>query len=298
MTDVVQVVVSGLTVGSVLALVALGYNLVFSTTRIVNFAQGSMIVVAGFFCYAMVRTPGPGLPIWLAFALTIVFSAAVGVLIEIVAIRPLGRFDPTTNVGWILTTFSVSLIAIDLVRIVVDARAHSLPQLVGWKGFTLEGVPVTGSDILIVVAALTLMVGIDVLQRRTMLGRAIRAVAQDRQAASLMGINTTFVVTLAFALAGALAAVGAVLLAPRFFVKLDNGLVLGIQAFIAAVLGGLGSTRGAVIGGYAIAFTSAVVKVIGPGSAKYEPLVIFALFLLVLVFRPSGVLGSTAAEKV
>lgn len=298
MTDLVQILVSGLTVGSVLALVALGYNLVFSTTRIVNFAQGSMIVIAGFFCYAMVRTPGPGLPIWIAFLLTILFSAAVGVLIEFVAIRPLGSFDPGTNVGWILTTFSVSLITVDLVRILVDAKAHDLPPLVEWKGIRVSGVPITGSDFLIIVAALVLMVAIDLMQRRTMLGRAIRAVAQDRQAAALMGINTRFVVTFAFALAGALAAVGAVLLAPRFFVKLDNGLLLGIQAFIAAVLGGLGSTRGAVIGGYAIAFTSATVKVIGSGSAKYEPLVIFALFLLVLVFRPSGVLGTSTAEKV
>jgi branched-chain amino acid transport system permease protein len=298
-TDVVQILVSGLTVGSVLALVALGYNLVFSTTRIVNFAQGSMIVIAGFIAFALTRA---GIPIWVAFGLTVIASAAVGVLVELVAIRPLGRFDPSTNVAWILTTFSVGLIAIDLIRITVDARAHPLPPLLssffGWKGSLVSGVAVTPTDMLIVVTTLALMVAIELVQLRTMLGRAFRAVAQDRQAASLMGINTAAVVRLTFALAGAVAAVGAVLLAPKLFVKLENGILLGIQAFIAAVLGGLGSTRGAVVGGYAIAFTSAIVKSISATSPRYEPIVIFALFMLVLVVRPAGIFGSPAVEKV
>ena len=299
MTDLVQILVSTVTVGSVLALVALGYNLVFSSTRIVNFAQGSMLVIAGFIAFAMTRS---GMPIWLAFFLTIFASAAVGVLIELLAIRPLGRFDPSTNVAWILTTFSVSLIAIDLTKALVDAEAHPLPELLGsvfgWRGSRVAGVSITPTDALIVVTALGLMVAIEALQVRTMLGRAFRAVAQDRQAAALMGVNTEWVVRGTFALAGALAAIGAVLLAPKLFVKLENGLLLGLQAFIAAVLGGLGSIRGAVAGGYAIALTSALVKTASPTSGRYEPLVIFALFLAVLVIRPSGLFGSPAVEKV
>jgi branched-chain amino acid transport system permease protein len=298
-TDIVQILVSGLTVGSVLALVALGYNLVFSTTRIVNFAQGSMIVIAGFIAFALTRS---GVPIFLALVLTVILSMGVGVLVELVAIRPLGRFDPATNVAWILTTFSVGLIAIDLVRITVDAQAHPLPALMtsvlGWDGSRVAGVAVTPTDALIVVSTIVLMVAIEMMQARTMLGKAFRAVAQDRQAASLMGINTSAVVRMTFALAGAVAAIGAVLLAPKLFVKLENGILLGIQAFIAAVLGGLGSTRGAVVGGYAIAFTSAIVKSISDTSTRYEPIVIFALFLGVLVIRPSGIFGTPAVEKV
>ena len=298
-TDLVQILVSGLTVGSVLALVALGYNLVFSTTRIVNFAQGSMIVIAGFIAYAMTRA---GVPIWIALVLTVIASAGVGVLVELVAIRPLGRFDPSTNVAWILTTFSIGLIAIDLIRITIDAQPHPLPPLLdsvfGWRGSRVSGVAVTPTDLLIIFSTLALMVGIEVLQFRTMLGKAFRAVAQDRQAASLMGINTTAIVRMTFALAGAVAAIGAVLLAPKLFVKLENGLLLGIQAFIAAVLGGLGSTRGAVVGGYAIAFTSAIVKSFSQSSGRYEPIVIFALFLGILVIRPAGIFGTPAVEKV
>src|SRR5581483_2940913 len=290
MTNLVQVIVSTLTVGSVLALVAMGYNLVFSSTRVVNFAQGSMIVIAGFIAYAMTRS---GVPIWLAFVWTVIFSAGIGVVIELVAIRPLGKFDPTTNVAWILTTFSIGLVATDLIRVTIDASAHPLPALVGslfgWKGSQVSG---------IVITALSLMVGLEAMQTRTMVGRAFRAVAQDKQAASLMGINTNVIVRATFALAGALAAVGAVLLAPKLFVKLENGLILGFQAFIAAVLGGLGSVRGAVAGGYAIALTSAIVKTISASSARFEPLVIFALFLLVLVVRPAGIFGTPAIEKV
>lgn len=299
MTDLVQVLVYGLTVGSVLALVALGYSLVFATSRVVNFAQGSMLVVAGFITFAFVRS---GLPVVLAFGLAIVASALVGALIELVAIRPLGRFDPTTNVGWILTTFSASLVALDIIKITIGAEPRTIPGLAdsvgGWTGTTVAGVPVSPNDILIVAAAVALMALIELVQRRTMVGRALRAVAQDRQAASLMGINTGRVVMMSFAVAGALAAVAAVLLAPRLFVKFDNGLLLGIQAFVAAVLGGLGSTRGAVLGGYALGFTGGIVRMMSPQGGRYEPLVVFVLFLAVLVVRPRGILSEPALEKV
>jgi branched-chain amino acid transport system permease protein len=298
-TNLVQLLVYGLTVGSVLALVALGYSLVFATSRVVNFAQGSMLVVAGFITFAFVRT---GLPIGLAFLLAVGASAAVGALIEVVAIAPLGRFDPSTNVGWILTTFSASLIALDLIKLTIGAEPRAIPGLLdtflGWRGSSIAGVPIVPNDILIVVSALVLMGAIEVVQRHTMMGRALRAVAEDRQAASLMGINTGRVVMASFAVAGALAAVGAVLLAPRLFVKFDNGVLLGIQAFVAAVLGGLGSTRGAILGGYALGFTGALVRVLSPQGGRYEPLVVFVVFLLVLVVRPRGILAEPALEKV
>jgi len=301
MTDLVQIVVSAATVGSVLGLVALGYNLVFSATRIVNFAQGTMLVVAGYTAYALTRE---GVPIWAAFVLTVLLSAAFGAVVELVAIRPLGRFDPTRNVGWVLTTFAVTLVSIDLVRLAVDAEPHPLPDLagsiLGWEQSTVAGVPITATDVAIVVGAVVMMLLIEGLHRRTTAGRAFRAVAQDRQTAALMGINPSAVVLTTFAVAGALAGVGAVLLAPKLFVRLDNGEILGVQAFVAAVLGGLGSTRGAVVGGYLIALTSAVVRTVQIGDStfvKWEPLVVFAVFMLVLVFRPNGIFGRPDIEK-
>lgn len=299
MTTIVQVLVTGLTAGSAIALVAVGYNLVFSTSRIVNFAQGPMFAGAGYITYALVRE---GWPIWMAFIGTIAISMVVGVVIEIVALRPLGRFDPATNVGWVLTTFSAGAIVLGIVNLTIGSDVRTIPALgasiFGWKGSVISGVPIAVTDVLLVVVTLAIAFVMESLYLGTLRGRAMRAVAQDKQAASLMGINPTLAVIASFAFAGAMAAVAAVLLAPKVFIKLDNAVFLGIQAFVAAVLGGLGSTRGALVGGYTIGFASAIVKSVSPTSGRYEELVIFAIFLLVLVVRPTGILGHRIAEKV
>jgi branched-chain amino acid transport system permease protein len=287
-----------MTVGSVLALVALGYNLVFATSRVVNFAQGSMLVVGGFVAFAFVRA---GVPIWGALPLATLVGAGVGVAVDLAAIRPLRDFDPGTSVGWILTTFSASLVCLDVIKLTIGAEPRTIPALVdsvgGWRGSIVSGIPVVPGDVMIVVAALSLMVVGEYVQRHTMAGRALRAVSQDRGAASLMGINPRRMVMASFAIAGALGALGAVLLAPRLFVKFDNGLLLGIQAFVAAVIGGLGSTRGAVLGGFVLGFVGGALRVLSASGGQYEPLVIFVVFLLVLVVRPTGLLGAPVVEK-
>jgi len=298
MSDFVQIFVYGLTVGSVLALVALGYSLVFATSRVVNFAQGSMLVVGGFVAFAVVRA---GVPVWFALPIATAIGGLVGVVVHVTAIRPLGRFDPATSVGWILTTFSASLIALDLIKITIGAEPRAIPSLLnsigGWQGSLVSGIPVGPNDLLIVFSALALMVVGEIVQTKTMSGRALRAVSQDPGAASLMGINTNRVVMVSFAVAGALGAFAAVLLAPRLFVKFDNGLLLGIQAFVAAVIGGLGSTRGAVLGGYVLGFVGGTLRVVSSNGGQIEPLVIFVVFLLVLVVRPNGLLGAPVIEK-
>lgn len=301
MTDVVQVVVSTATVGSGLALVALGYSVVFSATGIVNFAQGPLLVVAGYAAYAMTRA---GLPLGAALPLAVVGGAVAGALVELVALRPLRRSlsGPLPDVGWVLTTFAVGLIALDLVRLTVDAAPHRLPPLVaslwGWQVWRVAGVAVTPADALLVAATLALVAGCDVVMGRSRAGRALRAVAQDREAAALVGVDVRGVVTAAFAAAGALAGVAAVLLAPKVFVRLENGLLLGLQAFVAAVLGGLGSARGALVGGYAVAAVSAVARTASPTGSRYEFVLVFVLFLAVLAVRPTGLLGARPVEKV
>lgn len=299
MTDLLQVVVSTATVGSALALVALGYGVVFAATGVVNFAQGPLLVVAGYSAYALTRA---GLPVAAAFPLVVAGTAVAGALVEVVAIRPLRRGGGMpADVGAVLTTFAAGLVAVDLVRLLVDASPHRLAPLVasvgGWDVGRLAGVAVTPADVLLVVATLAVVAGADAVQRRTAAGRALRAVAQDREAAALMGVDTRAVVTAAFAAAGALAAVAAVLLAPRSFVRLENGLLLGLQGFVAAVLGGLGSARGAVAGGYAVAAVSAVARTVSPTGGRYEYLLVFLLFLAVLAVRPTGLFGERAVEK-
>ena len=299
MTDLVQILVSTATVGSALALVALGFSLVYSATGIVNFAQGPLLVVAGYGAYALVRA---GVPIAPALVLATLGTAGAGAVVEVVALRPLRPFDPATDVGWVLTTFAAGLVAVDLVRLAVDASPHALPPLVGsllgWRVWQVAGVAVTPTDVLIVTVTVALVAGVDVSLRRTSPGRALRAVAQDREAAALVGVDTSSVVTGAFAVAGALAGIAAVLLAPKVFVRLENGLLLGLQAFVAAVLGGLGSARGALVGGYAVAAVSAVARTVSPSGGRYEFVAVFALFLVTLAVRPTGLLGARAVEKV
>ncbi|HET9442759.1 MAG TPA: branched-chain amino acid ABC transporter permease [Acidimicrobiales bacterium] len=298
MTDLVQVVVSTATVGSALTLVALGYGVVFAATGIVNFAQGPLLVVAGYGAFAMTRA---GLPVAVAFPAAVAGTALAGAVVEVVALRPLrGRRSPG-DAAPVLTTFAVGLVAIDLVRLTADASPHALPPLaasvVGWRVARVAGVAVTPADVLVVAATLALVVAADVAQRRTRAGRALRAVSSDREAAALVGVNPQAVVTAAFAVAGALAAVAAVLLAPKVFVRLENGLLLGLQGFVAAVLGGLGSARGALVGGWAVAGVSAVARTVSPTGSRYELLLVFGVFLAVLAVRPTGLLGARAAER-
>lgn len=298
MTDVVQVVVSTATVGSALALVALGYGVAFAATGAVNFAQGPLLVVAGYGAYALTRA---GLPIAAAFPLVVAGTALAGAAVEVVALRPLRRGGMPVDVGAVLTTFAAGLVAVDLVRLLVDASPHRLPALVGSvagrDAVRLAGVAVTPADALLVVATLGVVAGADVVQRRTRAGRALRAVAADPETATLMGVDRRAVVTASFAAAGALAAVAAVLVAPRSFVRLENGLLLGLQAFVAAVVGGLGSARGALAGGYAVAAVSAVARTVSPTGGRYEYVLVFLLFLAVLAVRPTGLFGDRAVEK-
>jgi branched-chain amino acid transport system permease protein len=312
-TRVVQFLVSTATTGSVLALVAVGYNLIYSTTRVINFAQSSILVVgsyaAFYFSYnrpvstTNLKVNGLGLPIGVALVAATVISTIVGVLVYYLALRPLGRFDPQTNIGWILTTFSLLILVDFAVRKIFGSESQALPRLVstifGREAFQPAGVPIGPDDILVVGTAVAIVVGLEILYARTVLGKAFRAVAQDPTTAGLMGINARGMIILSFAFAGAIAAVGAVLLAPSLGgVRPEAYSLLGIQAFIAATFGGLGSTQGAIAGGFVIAAIAKLPVAFRSDLNRYDGLILFAVFALVLVLRPSGLFGQRSVEKV
>lgn len=292
--------VGGLTTGSVLGLVALGYNVVFAATRIVNFAQGTMLVVGGYAAFRLLDRYD--LPLHLAFAGAVAITFLVGIAVYLAAIRSLGKADTASSMAWILTTSAAGTILLDVVRLAVDSRTHQIPSLLasvfGWSGSVVSGVAIRPDDVLIVISALVLMVGFELLLSRTLVGKAFRAVSQDKQAATLMGINAERIIMLSFAIAGALAAIAAIVLAQRLFVKLDNGINLGVMAFVAAVIGGLGSTRGAIVGGYLIGFATLATRVLVENGGDYEIPVVFLVFLAVLVLRPTGIFGEPVTEKV
>ena len=352
MKDIVQILVATLTSGSAIALIAIGINIIFSTTRIVNFAQGGIVVAAGYAAFVFSDPKRFGLNVWLALGIVLVIGVFIGIFVQqwgisglggfsiaenpgwfvitvsmavtvvfwvlfpvpllalvgvvgilagvvlgLVKPSPLGKFDPATNVGWIITTFALGFLFIpDVVSKAISRSSEKIPDLVGGDAFQILGVPITPNDVLVVVVAVAVMIGIELLLSKTMLGRAFNAVSQDRTTASLMGINTGQVVILSFAIAGALGALASVLIAPKQFVKLENSILLSFSALIAAVLGGLGSTKGAVAGAFLSALVlESMTVVVG---AEYAQALLFVVVLIILRVKPAGLFGRVAVEKV
>jgi branched-chain amino acid transport system permease protein len=303
MDEFVQVVKYTLTVGSVCALVAFGYSLIFSTTRIVNFAQGTLVVVGGYLAWwTYARVFDTHLPILWVTLVTIVGAGLVGLVFDLVAVEPLGKFDPATNISWLVTTFAAAIVAQEVVSKRISDTGQTLPDLVGsvlgWQGSVIANVAVRPSDLMIVLVTFALVVGLEFLQAHTRLGRAFSAVAQDRQAASLMGINPKAVVRASFIIAGALTGLSGILIAPIYGVRFNVGLNLGVAGFVAAVIGGLGSTRGAIAGGYLVAAVEGAVGAFSTRADTYRPIAVFAVFVIVLSLRPTGILGRPVVEKV
>ena len=232
----------------------------------------------------------------------VILTAGVGVLVDLVAIEPLGQFDPVTNIAWLVTTFAAGIVVQELVAKKISDTGQTLPDLVdsifGWRGSVVADVAIGPADVVLVATTLAVVGGLALLQARTRIGSAFRAVAQDRQAASLMGINPRAMVRLSFVLAGGLA--GPV----RGPHRASPGRALQHRAqprrrgFVAAVLGGLGSTQGAVIGGYLVGFVDGIVGSLTSNADTYRPIVVFAVFVIVLTLRPTGLLGRPLVEKV
>jgi branched-chain amino acid transport system permease protein len=168
----------------------------------------------------------------------------------------------------------------------------------GWRGSVVRDVAIGPSDILLVVVTLSLVLGLELFHSRTRAGRAFHAVAQDPQTAALMGVNPKAMVRISFVLAGALTGLSGVLMAPLYGVRFNIGLQLGVAGFVAAVIGGLGSTRGAIAGGYLVGLVEGFVGVFSNRADTYRPIVVFAVFVGALALRPTGLLGRPAVEKV
>jgi branched-chain amino acid transport system permease protein len=303
MGQLVQALVYGVTVGSVYALVALGYSLIFSATGIVNFAQGTLVVFGGYLAwllYDQAFDTDVSLP--LVLVLVVVLAGLAGVLVYLAAVAPLGRFDPRTNIGWLVTTFGAGIIIQELVAKLISSQGQTVPELVGsmfsWQGSVVSDVAIGPSDVVLVGITVLVVVGLELLQLRTRFGLAFRAVAQDRTAASLMGINPTTMIVLAFFVAGALAGLAGILIAPRLGIRFNIALNLGVAGFVAAVIGGLGSPRGAIVGGLLIGLVEGVVGVLSDSPDAYRPLAVFLVFVILLAVKPSGLFGHPIREKV
>jgi branched-chain amino acid transport system permease protein len=283
--------ISGIQIGSIYALVALGYSMVYGIIKLVNFAHGDIIMV-GAYCtwFLMSRFSVPAIP---ASVLSVIFCAALGMLIEKIAYKPLRKSD---RLSLLVTAIGVSMFLQNAVQLMFKADPRMFTNfftgtiMVGERQFSTA----TAATIVI---SLVIMLALTLLVKFTKIGKAMRAVSEDNETAQLMGINVNNTISFTFALGSGLAAVGSVFYCCSYSqIQPTMGAMLGLKAFVAAVLGGIGSLPGAMIGGLFIGVAESFTK--GFISSKLTDAVVFGILIVVLLIKPSGIFGRRVGEKV
>ena len=285
-----QFLAGGLTAGSIYALVALGFSIIFNASKVINFAQGEFVMLGGMAAASMTAA---GAPLALALPAAIVLAAAVGLLLEKLAIERAARADVTTL---IIITIGASILLRGLAQLVWGKGIRALPPLSGEQPIALGGATVLPQSLWVLGATLAIVAGLSWFFGRTRLGRAMLATAHNRLAAQLVGIDVRLVLFASFGLAAALGAVAGVLIAPITFTSYDAGTMLGLKGFAAAILGGLGSFHGAIAGGLVLG----LLESLGAGfvSSAYKDAIAFVVILAVLFVRPDGLVGALRSERV
>ena len=289
----IQQLVNGLAVGSIYALIALGYTMVYGTIKLINFAHGDVYMMGAFIGYFAVMVLK--LNVFLALLVAMVDCAVLGVVIERVAYKPLRK---STRVAALITAIGVSYLLENVMSYFFGAESRPFPSDFGTETFTLFGdVSVNGKQILIFGITVLLMALLQFIVRYTKMGKAMRAVAVDEQAAQLMGIDVDGVISFTFALGSALAGIAGVLVGVYYnTISTTMGITVGLKAFVAAVLGGIGSIPGAMVGGYLIGLLETMVSFFG--YSPYRDGVVYFLLFIILIVLPAGLFGKNVREKV
>ena len=289
----VQQLVNGLAVGSIYALIALGYTMVYGTIKLINFAHGDVYMMGAFIGYFAVMVLK--MNVFLALLVAMVVCAVLGIVIERVAYKPLRK---STRVAALITAIGVSYLLENAMSYFFGAESRPFPSDFGTETFTLFGdVSVNGKQILIFGVTVVLMALLQFIVRYTKMGKAMRAVAVDEQAAQLMGIDVDGVISFTFALGSALAGIAGVLVGVYYnTISTTMGITVGLKAFVAAVLGGIGSIPGAMVGGYLIGLLETMVSFFG--YSPYRDGVVYFLLFIILIVLPAGLFGKNVREKV
>jgi branched-chain amino acid transport system permease protein len=290
---VIQQLLNAAQLGAVYALIALGYTMVYGTIRLINFAHGDIFMLGGYIGFLLV-TSISGMPLVIMMPLAMLLTALVGVLIERVAYR---RLRNAQRMSLIITALGVGIFLENLVRLVVGPQTLQLPAQLPHQVVPLfNGVVVTEDKILIIFISLALMVVLWLFVNKTLLGTAMRAVADNKDAVQLMGINLNLIIAVTFAIGSALAAAGGIFFGQAYSIDPYIGIDLGWKAFIAAVIGGIGSIEGAVIGSFLLAGVE--VLTVAYLSSNMKNGIAFGLLILLLLIRPNGIMGRPELRKV
>lgn len=294
MTHFIQTLISGLSLGSIYALIALGYTMVYGIAKMLNFAHGDVIMVGAYIVFAL--TSYAGVNPYLALVISMAACTLLGMAIERFAYKPLRGASP---LAVLITAIGVSYFLQNMALLIFGSQAKSFTSIVNLPALTLAGgkITISAETIVTIIVSLIIMVSLTLFVNKTKPGRAMLAVSEDKGAAQLMGVNVNATISLTFAIGSGLAAVAGVLLCSAYpTLSSQTGAMPGIKAFVAAVLGGIGSIPGAVIGGVLIG----VIEILSRSyiSSQMADAIVFAVLIIVLLVKPTGILGKKYIEKV
>ncbi|HEY2817953.1 MAG TPA: branched-chain amino acid ABC transporter permease [Casimicrobiaceae bacterium] len=291
MGDLIQLIVSGIATGAIYALAALGFTLLWQAAGVINFAQGEFVMLPAF---AMLFCLAAGAPLWLAFLLTCAIAMLIlGYGFKRVIVDPLIKHGV---IPLVIATLGLSIAVKSIVRAGYSAEAHPFPSPFPAGQLSTGGVAISYADIGTLVLAGLIVIGLQMFLNKTVTGRAMQAVAQNTDAARVLGIDVKRMVLYVFLINAVLAVVAALLVTPTYLAKFDMGDSIGQKAFFAAIIGGFNQTRGALVGGVLIGVLENVVGFYV--SPAYKEGVALVLFLAVILFRPEGLLGKAEERKV
>ena len=290
MTEFLQFLFSGLTVGAIYALVAVGFTLIYSSSDVINFAQGEFVMIGGMGTYVL---SAAGVPLPIAALLAIVIAVAVGLLLHRLAIEPA---RDASGVTLIIITIGASILLRGLAGVAFDKNFHSLPPFLGAEPWLVGGATILPQSVIVLSGAGVIVLLLWLFMRRTLYGKATLATAANRMAARLVGIDTSRVVMLSFAISAAIGAIGGILVTPIVLTSYDVGTLLALKGFAAAMLGGIGNPLGAIVGGLLLG----VLEAFGAGyvSSSYKDAIAFLVILAVLFAMPQGLFGRNSIERV
>ena len=292
MEQFIQQIINGISIGSIYALIALGYTMVYGIINLINFAHGDILMVGGYIGFFCAYTLGIGfIP---ATLIAMVVCALLGVVIEKVAYRPL-RNAP--RITLLITAIGVSFLLEYAMMYFVGPDVKTYPSgFFGLGYISLGGLSISSDKLMVTLITLVLMVALQFLISKTKIGKSMRAVSSDPDAAQLMGVSVDKAISFTFLIGSALAAVAGVMYGVMFTINPLSGMTPGLKAFIAAVFGGIGSIPGAIVGGVSLGLIETLVS--GYLSSAYKDAVAFAILIIILIVKPSGLLGKNRKEKV
>ena len=294
MTQFLSYLCNGISLGSVYAIIALGYTMVYGIAKMLNFAHGDVIMIGGYIAFCAMQYWG--MPPVISVIAAMLVCTALGVTIERLAYKPLRQ---ATSLAVLITAIGMSYLLQNIALLVWGANPKSFPSVVSMRSLSLMGgeLIISGAAVVTIIACVVIMIVLTLFINKTKIGKAMRVVSQDKGAAELMGINVNLTISITFAIGSALAAVAGVLLCSAYpTLQPTTGSMPGIKAFTAAVFGGIGSIPGAMVGGILLG----VIEILGKAyvSTELGDAFVFAVLIVVLLVKPTGLLGKVVHEKV